>query len=1409
MAAQSQSLKFKQTLLRSKSDAELTKRLKTLHEELRDFDQDLIDPSSLDKVARELLDPSLLLHKQKAVKAFTGCCLVDILRLYAPEAPYTQRDLESLFQFLVGQFKNVGDPENPHQAEYYYIVDSLATVKSIVLVCDLESGSDKLVKQIFQTCLDSISSSSPKNVEIALSDILLSLIEELAVIPTDVVEILLSSFKPKVERARSAAFDLAVEVCRGSSDKLQRYVSQYFAEVIQDAIEGRDDSEDDESSSDSEDDRPSRRKKKVGKGKSAPAKGKGKAKATAGRDDDDLPPGLVSAHEMIESLNRHVPSLLLNVIPLLSSELTSTASAKYRRLATTCLGGMFADKRGAGDLAASFPLVWREWTKRTADVTPAVRIAVAGCLRKIWSRHAELGPDIESILHKLLADSDEKVRLAACQIFEGMDYETACHHVSSQMLKALGERTVDRKEKVRQIAYRSLGRLFNLACPEIDSQDEQARLQFGWIPGRLLEGLAYSDGSSSTGASAAQLHLVDQTFSEHILPLPSNEATLSEDTPAWVDRFLNVERLLDGTGSSQRQALLSLTRLNEGRGGSVWEAYLQACEANNGGIVDDKDKKSTIGDFLAKTIKAIAHKMPDPAKATADLKSFAKENQRQTYKELRILLDPQTDLKTYLEYQKDVLRRIEKMKDSPVATLASFIRLSCYTILNRASIPQLLKRLVPNAATPEAEEMSASARRTLTYIAKTRPILFKSHVAELTKLMMSSEKESNAEIPESAVGTALHALGKLKIVDASFNLDSKLSKRVAHLAKEAKSIDHAKYAATLVALDRARGGTADDLVEFLADALEQDSPDDLVPHLASLARIARYGHDSFEQKSEQITVQCLEILQRDTREAEMPQEEGATWVEDADLHPLTSARLLALKVLTNRCIPFANTESSSTVATPVFGLLWKLVESGRDDVEGPAVVSSRLRLASTLGVLKLLTTKDPSFLKNAIQHFALLSRTAQDTCFEVRDGYLRKLLHCLRSNRLHVAVLPLFHMSLFLIAHEPDEDLRSQVVQFVKSRSRRPDRQSTWELPFVRLFSLLARHPDFEGEHSVDEYRLMAKYFELYLECLATSENISLLYHLAQLVKGARDSASSSFDTNLYSLSELAQYLIKTFAERHNWPLSTVPKNLTIKLPGDAFKNISDLAKAKEIGKTVYVAEEVLAALEAKEKKASTSLFSRHELCRSAQTNVRQLSFDDRQAALPRKRKAVTGAKGSPKKKRASNTGAKKAKKRKAGLEWDSDQSENESSEDDGDDEEDEGEQSDRSGSAKGKGTPKKQVKKAKSMSPQVASRKGLRGKAGRKSMKEDEDDEDEMDDQRDASASDAMSVDEEADVKTNGKAKGKTAVSTTTKAKPRAASKSKGKATSGRATRGAAKKKEEFEEISDVEDSPVEEEDD
>lgn len=86
-------LRFNQSL-KGCTNAELLKKLKALHTELREIDQDNIQVESLNKVAKECISPTLLLHKEKGVKAYLACCLADILKLYAPSAPYTEHELK-------------------------------------------------------------------------------------------------------------------------------------------------------------------------------------------------------------------------------------------------------------------------------------------------------------------------------------------------------------------------------------------------------------------------------------------------------------------------------------------------------------------------------------------------------------------------------------------------------------------------------------------------------------------------------------------------------------------------------------------------------------------------------------------------------------------------------------------------------------------------------------------------------------------------------------------------------------------------------------------------------------------------------------------------------------------------------------------------------------------------------------------------------------------------------------------------------------------------------------------------------------------------------------------------------------------------------------------------------------------
>lgn len=87
-------LKFKLSL-KGCTNAELLKRIKQLHLELAAIDQDVVVTESIDKAAKELISHTLLLHKEKGVRAYLACCLADVLRLYAPEAPYTEVELKA------------------------------------------------------------------------------------------------------------------------------------------------------------------------------------------------------------------------------------------------------------------------------------------------------------------------------------------------------------------------------------------------------------------------------------------------------------------------------------------------------------------------------------------------------------------------------------------------------------------------------------------------------------------------------------------------------------------------------------------------------------------------------------------------------------------------------------------------------------------------------------------------------------------------------------------------------------------------------------------------------------------------------------------------------------------------------------------------------------------------------------------------------------------------------------------------------------------------------------------------------------------------------------------------------------------------------------------------------------------
>lgn len=75
--------------------------------------------------------------------------------------------------------------------------------------------------------------------------------------------------------------------------------------------------------------------------------------------------------------------------------------------------------------------------------------------------------DTPASLVERIQDSDERARAAICTVVGSLDYETALHHVSVPLLRAVGMRMSDKKPAVREAAVTALAKLWNLAHSEL------------------------------------------------------------------------------------------------------------------------------------------------------------------------------------------------------------------------------------------------------------------------------------------------------------------------------------------------------------------------------------------------------------------------------------------------------------------------------------------------------------------------------------------------------------------------------------------------------------------------------------------------------------------------------------------------------------------------------------------------------------------------------------------------------------------------------------------------------------------------------------------------------------------------------------------------------------------------------
>ncbi|KAL8707867.1 MAG: hypothetical protein Q9220_007151 [cf. Caloplaca sp. 1 TL-2023] len=1256
--------------------ADLLKRLHALSKEMQEMEQEDDAHESFTKVAKELVSPNLLAHKDKGVKALTASCLVDILRLCAPDAPYTGPQLRDIFNLVINQIlPALADSSNAYNNQHLYVLSSLAQVKSIVLLADISAG-EPLIRNVFQICFDVVSGSSKsspgeelqKTVELHMTSLLVCLVDECQTLPSEVIDIIVAQFlrtDPKalaasggktkksatidekqstlVLRQLPPAYNMAKYICNACPEKMARHFSQYFSDVIVDA------------SSNAKSMPPSKNKRRSHDGLDD-----SDDEQAGGPAEDDLKE-LGKVHGLLRELWRASPAVLQNVIPQLEAEL-SAENIQLRLLATETLGDIIAGIGAAGlapspvmDPAAylsnalanpsegtvslnlltkpsspqpfltAHPQAYANYLGRRHDKSTLIRAAWTTGVGRILTTSAggaglsQAQEDrLVSDLGRMMGDADEKVRIAAVKVVGSFTFREVISKLGRQggvtqagtVLYTLADRVRDRKHAVREEAMTVLARIWGVAVGEIVAANDQICSLLGAIPSKILDTYYTND--------IEIMVLLDRVFFEQLLPLSyppikskstkvnSVKSQAPKDSQAGADRH---DEAMDAD-KIRTQRILILARDLDERAKKVFyaiqtrqlqlaklmTAYLTRCEDYNGGVMDENEPQ--IKEHLTRLIKTFASLLPNPTQATTDLWKFAKMHDRRSYQLVRFCMAPESDYRTVFKAIKEFTKRIVDASSSTAAStglLDTFIPLVyrvSLIVYNRSHVPAIVEH-----SRTDAKSLASTAHEVLREISSKMPEVLKAHVQEICKTLQDEAPSNTKSNDASAVDNLKACASFAAKYPSEIPQDRKFLQAMINYALHGSPPEAAKYAVSVIwATSEKKEMLARDLAQKCIQGFRYGG-EGFLSRLATLSQLMLLAPNEIdEQSADAILDIAIKQILLQVREPSEQSTDAYEWSSTIDTEVL--AKCWALKILVNRIRSHPDAETLPDVAAPVYTLLSALVEQQGDLTTAkntPPAHKSRLRLLAARQYLKLCTQKSHDVLLTP-SAFNSLSTVAQDSEQCVRASFLQRLKKYLNQQKLPQR----FYTIPFLLAFEPSEHLRSDVTTWIRSRatafshmkfqqSGTPNKPNiVMESVFARLLSVLSHHPDYADD--ADSLLDFARYLIFYLQNVATEDNLSLIYHIAQRVKQCRDGVLSSSahtasdnvsteaDDPLYHLSDLAQIAIRKYEDLHNWTIQTMPGK--VRLPSSLFAEIKSHSEAQRIAEHNYLPENVEAGVE-------------------------------------------------------------------------------------------------------------------------------------------------------------------------------------------------------------------------------------
>lgn len=617
----------------------------------------------------------------------------------------------------------------------------------------------------------------------------------------------------------------------------------------------------------------------------------------------------------------------------------------------------------------------------------------------------------------------------------------------------------------------------------------------------------------------------------------------------------------------------------------------------------DKDEDNVKAQ-LTRVVDNMAKTLPEPSRVSADLWKFAKTHDRRNYQLVRFSMSLVSDYRTVTKAIRELSKRIQSSSGAASASLLETLTPLLYRcsslVFNRSHIPPIME-----LSRTDEQGLANSAHEMLREISSRNPEVLEAHVQEMCKDLEAQAPTATKKDDPGAEEILKACAGFAKKLPSKLPKDRKFLLALTNYALYSSSPRAAKHAVSIVMAGATKKEMyAKDLIQKTVKNYSYGS-NHFLTKLATISQLYLLAPKEADAESDDIISIAINQTLLNNRSPEP--DAGYSWSDAVDEE--TSAKEWALKIIVNSLRSKENSgdgEEFKAHAEPIYGILNTLVSSEGElskAKDTPAAQKSRLRLLASKLILKLCSSRSICDRLFVNKDFNSLALVAQDQLLNVRAGFIGQLKKRLTQNSY---LGYRWYTIPFLLAFEPSSTLKDGTLTWLRSRASFFSRQSqvsgkssenntTMESVFARLLSLLAHHPDYPTTSSPDEEIDIndlvdfSRYILFYLSAVANENNLSLIFHVAQRVKQARDAVSKSdtITTHLHTLSDLAQASIRRFAEFYSQQhkiggsggsgaaniLQTYPGKM--RLPSSLFASMTSHQEAQDAAEKNYLPEEV------------------------------------------------------------------------------------------------------------------------------------------------------------------------------------------------------------------------------------------